>query len=193
MPWTANEQALYDHARFSLPRFLFQKADRADEVLGAYVKVFDEARRQTAEWLVTEAFIATASGIWLDQHARDRGTVRQDGETDATLRARLRTLEDQVTPDTLESGAAGIIGLDISDVYMVELRRDKAFMFGSGAGEAKAYLSRGYRMSTSGRPMTFIVILPYGTTEAQGAAVSEYLRSRKGAGYKHMVEIRQVP
>jgi hypothetical protein len=65
-------------------------------------------------------------------------------------------------------------------------------MFGTGVGESRAFLSRGYRIKSL-RPRLFIIILPFGTTAATGAAISEYLRAHKAAGYAHKVEIRGVP
>lgn len=195
MPYTATEQALYDHAKGALPRWLFQNANAKEDMFGAYVKIFDSARTQIAEW-VSLSYLASATGVWLDQHAKDRGTTRQANETDATLRARLKTSEDAVTRPYLLStinstvDAAGVSG----DAYMVELRRDRGF-FGDFASTSrnKAYFSRGYRMGKSGRPMRIIIILPYGSTTALKNSIDVFLQLRKPAGYSHTVEVRANP
>jgi hypothetical protein len=195
MAYTASEQALYDHARQSLPRFLFQSDSSPEELWGAYVKIFDAARTQTVDWLA-QAYIKTATGVWLDQHARDRGTNRQLSETDAALRSRLVSVQDAVTYPALLARAQGIAtagGVPSPLVAMVELRRDKAYVNTGGVGESMAFLERGYRVGGDSRPMIVIAILPYGTTAATGASVAEYLRLTKGAGYSVKVEIRTIP
>ena len=89
MPFSTSEQALYDHLRGSFPTWFWQKSSAAEEIWGAYVKLFDSARAAGDVW-ANMSQILQATGIWLDQHAIDRGTFRQSGEDDDTLRARLR-------------------------------------------------------------------------------------------------------
>lgn len=194
MALTATEQSYYDHAKRSLPRFLFASSSAPQEIFGGYAVMVGAFHTQVDEWL-SFTFVRTATGIWLDQHARDRGTTRRVDESDATLQARLSTLEDVVTRPALLAHVNDIL---IGSGYpgtaaMVELRRDKGFVASTAAGESMAFASRGYRAGNSGRPHRFIVILPYDTDEATGAAVDEYLRQAKAAGYAHSVERRLNP
>lgn len=194
MALNATEQSYYDHAKRSLPRFLFANPNAAQEMMGAFAVLAGALHDQIAEWL-SFSFVQTATGVWLDQHARDRGTTRREDETDETLRARLATLEDAITQPVLLSHINDIL---VGSGYpataaMVELRRDKAYMSTDGVDESMAFLSRGYRMAGPGRPYRIIVILPYDTDEATAAAVDEYLRKAKAAGFAHTVERRLSP
>lgn len=135
MSLSPEEQDLFQFAVKSLPRW-FTSTPRALEELGGFVKIFNRARAQTVFW-ASQTFIGNAVGAtagepdWLEQHARDRGTSRQEGETDAALRTRLRNREDALTRAALLAlinsmlDAAGVA----SNAYgLVELRRDRAFM-----------------------------------------------------------------
>ncbi len=195
MPLSAEKQNLFDHAKNMLPRFLTAGVSAALEWLYAYTDEFDAARAQTSEWLEM-SFISTASGRWLDQHARDRGTSRRLNEDDATLRVRLRQYEDLLTfPAIIAAVNAILVGAGGSaDAELVFLRRDRAHCQLPAAVNAhEAFLSRGYRMTNATTPMGYIVILPFGTSEATGLGVEEYLRQYGPAGYYYIVEIRGVP
>jgi len=128
MALTTEEQEFYDFARDSLPKFLFAK-ERSEEEINAFLKIFDKGRQQIVAYF-TETLIGQASGVWLDQHAKDRGTDRQDGETDAALRARLVNIEDAITRQAILDAAQAVIdGESISGtVALLELRRDKGWI-----------------------------------------------------------------
>jgi len=134
MAFTPSEQELYDFAKNAVPRFLFADDGRSEEEINAFVKVFDQARTQILAFFDQSRILAATGGVtdWLNQHAIDRGTQRRDGETDAALRARLRTFEDALTRPTLLQAAQDIVdaaALGGSPVVaMVELPRDKAFL-----------------------------------------------------------------
>jgi hypothetical protein len=184
MPLSATEQAYFDHARQALPRFLFASSTSAQEVFAAFAVLWGDAHAQIDAWRLS-SYILDAAGVYLDQHARDRGTSRIDGESDAVLRERLRAVEDAVTRPALMAGVERILAIEsLSGAGMVELRHECAF-----AGQS--YASRGDRAGSE-RPHYMIVILPYSTTPETGAAVAEYLRARKAAGYRHLVEISEV-
>lgn len=53
----------------------------------------------------------------------------------------------------------------------------------------RAYLGRGYRMHSS-PPPTFVIILPFGCTSVDAAAVADMLRIKKAAGVVALVECR---
>jgi hypothetical protein len=113
MALTAEEQKFYDFARRALPKFLFAKV-RPEEVMGAFAKIFGAAKTAISGYF-DQALIgqATSSGAnYLNQHAIDRGTYKQAGETDAALRARLRNVEDAITRPALLAAAAGIVSAD---------------------------------------------------------------------------------
>lgn len=59
-------------------------------------------------------------------------------------------------------------------------------------GFAKAFFTRGFRMTTSTKNV-IIAILPYGCTAATEVSVREALRKRKGATVIVLVECRQSP
>lgn len=142
MSLSPEEQFLYDFAKKSLPRW-FTSHPRAEEEIGAFVKALNRVRAQVVFW-ASQSFIGNAVGAtagepdWLEQHARDRGTSRQDGEDDETLRLRLRNREDMLTRSALLAlilsmlESAGVVDPDsLPDPAtwgLVELRRDRAFM-----------------------------------------------------------------
>lgn len=147
MSLTTDEQALYDFAKNSLPRWLFA-TPRAEEELGAFVKIFNRARQQIVFW-ASQTYLFNALGAsagepdWLEQHAHERGTGRQLGETNAALAERLRNQEDALTRAallTLINAMLDAAAVTSNNYGLVELRRDRGFMVtraqvtGVGAG-----------------------------------------------------------
>lgn len=134
MSLTADEQELFDLAKGTLPPW-YADDERANEYLGALAKMFGSVRSITEHWLKTVVYITLATvdlssnPDWLDQHARDRGTSRQAGESDEALIARLRNVEDLVTRPALLAAVqammtdAGFTGAPA----MVEFPRDRAY------------------------------------------------------------------
>lgn len=158
MALTADEQELYDLAKKTLPAW-YADDERANEFLGACAKMFGAARAISEHWLkvvvyITLATVDTATNPdWLDQHARDRGTSRQDGESDEALIARLRNIEDLVTRPALLAAVqammddAGFTGAPA----MVEFPRDVAYF-----GESQSFGGAGgYTLTKSGTTMRF--------------------------------------
>lgn len=186
---TPQEQALFDHAKAALPRWL-----EATPELAAFAKIVGQALAQAQTWY-DYAKIREATGIWLDQHARDRGTARQAGESDASLAARLRSIQDAVTRPALETAIGFILDpVDPVGCEIVNLRMERGFFWVDPArGRKSAYFSRGYRMGRSARPMIYVVILPYGTTAQQVTAVEDLLRQQGPAGYNYVIEVRANP
>lgn len=184
-------QALFDHAKQSLPRWLTNGKNTAVEWLYAFVGIFDSARTQAQDWLDITYF-DNASGLELDQHALDRGTVRRSGESDVTLRERLRNISDVVTEPALKTAIDAILAASgLGPCTFLNLRRDRAYFHTTGL--TNAFLSRGYRITTPQFIMSYTVILPFGTTAQIGSAVREYLRQYGPGGYNYFVEIRGVP
>jgi hypothetical protein len=108
MSISSEAQALFDHARQSLPRWLTGATNSAREWLYGFTAVFDEIRVQGQDW-IDITYLENAVGPELDQHARDRGTTRRAGESDGTLRERLRQISDAVTEPALLSGVDAIL------------------------------------------------------------------------------------
>jgi hypothetical protein len=198
MPLTPTQQELYDMIRSSLPKFFFQKDGATEELWGLLVKMFDSARLVVDDWRAL-TLIGTATDIWLDQHARDRALFRQLGELDPALRIRIRTFADAVNrPSILDAINQVLVaqGVTVPSGYpaMVELRHDRAhFTTDTASGFKRAFFSRGYRMGDSTHELAIIVILPYGTSAAVAALVSEVVLNKRAGGFPHVVERRTSP
>lgn len=101
----------------------------AQELWGAVVKSMIVAQRQVEDWNLA-TFILSATGAWLNAHARDRGTFRQFNESDAALASRLRTYDDAVTVPAVLAAVQAVLtaeGVTSPPPAMVELRQSKAF------------------------------------------------------------------
>lgn len=191
------ELKLYEAAKASLPRWMFSDDANSQEVLAAFAKQLGKTWEQVDAW-VDQIYITRAFGFFLDQHAIDRGTRRRYQEPDVLLSQRIRTYEDAVTKPALQSTADALLAAaGLGTAHIVELRMDKAFLGTQGAaephpGRGRTYLSRGYRMSTTGEN-ALVIILPYGTSDATAAAVAEAVRQKKAGGIIVYVERRLNP
>lgn len=291
MTLTPEAQELFDFAIGALPSWL--RAN--DEVLTASASMMALARAQSA-YLFGQALITTAEGAtattpdWLNQHARDRGTSRQAGETDPVLQQRLRVIPDALTRQAILDAANAILAAAgvVGSAAMLELPRDGAWigvydaMAGVGGtftqvgsvskftpdtlpwptppfrspsvfpelisnlaisgaasagnngvrpttgidgnaaivtnasgvagvdatvdwkihradglgnstdGFARSFVGRGWRVAAN-RPLKLLVILPFGTSAGTQASVAESIRTKKAAGFRVIVEARQIP
>lgn len=132
MALTSEEEQLVEEAKAAMPRWY---RTSADHVLCGFAKMFGPVLTLIRYWLGEQAFIGTADGSspttpdWLGQHALDRGTSRQNGESDAALRERLKDPTVAVIAASLLEAAqnlltqAGVGGTP----YLIELPRDGAF------------------------------------------------------------------
>lgn len=135
MSLTAEEQDLFDLAQRALPSW-YAPPDAINEQLYAKAKIMGQAEAVDRDWLTKQAFILTAEGPtsttpdWLGEHARGRGTSRQNGESDAALQARLRTFTEAITPGGLlaTAQAAFVAAGGVGTAVMLELPKDQAFM-----------------------------------------------------------------
>lgn len=135
MALSADEQKLLDFALGSLPAWFGDAESRDLAVEAGMAKMVGAAKAQTTYWfdrsLITGAD-GPAAGLpdWLQQHAIDRGTRRQDVEGDPELQSRLRTFPDALTRATLLSVAnAVLVAAGLSpDAVMLELRRDRGYL-----------------------------------------------------------------
>ena len=102
-----------------LLRFLPTRYQAAAALLSGQARAMHEAEVAGDDALAASTFAATAA--WLDLHARGYGLARADGETDASLRLRLRNPEPQVTrPAILGRADALLDGLTDVAAVMVE-------------------------------------------------------------------------
>lgn len=213
MALTTRQQRLYQRLKSSMPSWAFATA--TGEVWEAIAVVFDTVREQMRSW-VNATYILRAQGTWLDVHANERGTQRKLGESDPSLRERLRTPEDAVTEPALETAANAILVAagGPSGAVIVSLRMDCARCVTlTSTGRKHSYLSRGYRMAGSAWPLYpgggavwpgdtsdtgrrgtgIIMVLPYGTTSAAALAVADMLRVKHAGGFWLSVERRLNP
>lgn len=129
MSLTTDGQSFFDFAIGALPHWI-----RDDDVhLRAAAKTFEAVKTQADYWfsqtLITQAN-GPVSGLpdWLNQHARDRATNRQNGESDPALKERIRNIPDALTRASLLAAADAILAAEsiAGAAGMVELPRDGA-------------------------------------------------------------------
>lgn len=132
MALDAEEQELFDFAVAALPSW-FTSDERNREELYGFAKTFGAALATVKYWFAQtyiSGAVGPASGLpdWLNQHAVDVGTRRQNLETDPALRVRIRNAPDAVTPGALISGANAILASAsiAGSAVLVELPRDAA-------------------------------------------------------------------
>ena len=127
-------QDYIDHVLAALPKW-FSRKNRDFENVKAFAEIFQKAQDQSDFWK-SQSYIGTAVGPltgepdWLNQHATDRGTRRQENETDEALRDRLRTFPDALNLATLLATAQSVIDAESisGTVYILELRPNRAFL-----------------------------------------------------------------
>jgi hypothetical protein len=170
MALTTQEQELLDFALSALPRWV--RSD--DPHLRAAAKTFGLVRQQIDYWfqqtLITQAD-GPAAGLpdWLNQHARDRGTNRQAGESNAALRDRIRNVPDSLTRASLVAAANAILAAESisGTATMVELPREGAFTgtYTSDAGGGGTWTAG------SGTSMIFTPTVPFGSAPYHATTV----------------------
>lgn len=130
-PFSAEEQDLLTWLLSSIPRWFWLDDPRfsSQELWASVVKSLVGVQRQGEDW-VRDTFILTATDVWLNAHARDRDTGRQESESDSALRERLRTIPDVVTrPALLRTINQILVGSGITDeAAMLELPKDGAWL-----------------------------------------------------------------
>lgn len=189
-----DEQEIFDVGKASIPRFLFQKDNAPSEPFAAAAKAFALAKTQVKSWL-TAAYIRTATGFWLDQHAVDRGTRRQAGESDATLSSRLRQIEDAVTVPALLAATQAVLAASgvVGTPTIVENHVVHGFRHSTGSASAfRSFFGRGERFAGGAYPGSgsrlVIIILPLGTPAGVAAGIRGAAARKKGGGYSVTTE-----
>ena len=125
-----SKQDYIDHVVGSLP-YWFVKNPRAMENIEAFAEIFCRAEEQSV-FFQQMTFIEQATDgppDWLNQHAIDRSLLRQGGESNPSLRQRIRSFDKVLSYEailayvqsvTLASGLAGTATL-------LEVKQNKAF------------------------------------------------------------------
>ncbi len=129
-PPSITSEDFYKFGRDALPQWVKER----DEFLLSSARVM-ESVQEGSEYLFSQALITQATGAtattpdWLQQHARDRGTSRQSGESDVALQQRLRTIPDALTRQALLDAANVVLAADgiAGTAALLELPRDSAF------------------------------------------------------------------
>lgn len=100
-----------------------------DETLLWAIAAALEQSEDTVDDLYDEGLWGNATGIFLDLHAAGWGLRRATSETDASLRIRLRSYPEQVTPNAIEGTAQDLVqAVDPAETaYLLEHWEDGAF------------------------------------------------------------------
>jgi hypothetical protein len=156
------------------PRDVFSTAlgeDIAYTLAEMFALSYTEIQRLSAG-----ANVGTATGLFLDLHARDRGLRRQSGETDDQLRERLKRPPLAGTVAAIIQSVEAIVG--VGKAIMVELPRSSAYY------DRSFGLDRGHRMG-GGRGV--VVVLIPASANALGA-VRDAVRTKASAGKITLVQ-----
>lgn len=189
MPGTPVKDQLLAHVRTVLP-VDFTTPSRGQEELHALAMMFKMAEAQLADWH-RQTVISTSEGPWLIEHARGRGYSPQAGETDATLRARIRVPPDAVTvPALLAIVNAILTGGGVSGMARIEEvpMPQGAFVGNAPASGVRSFLDRGYRTWKHGKGHA-VVVVPFGTPAGVQASVLEAVRTKRGHSVTYHLEV----
>lgn len=182
---SADEQELFNVAKSTLPRWFFQDGD-PEETIAALAKIMQLGRAQVQTWL-DATYILQATGFWLDQHARDRALARQNGESDANLRTRIRSYADAVTTPAIKAAVNNLLTqAGVADPCAVyESRRDQAYY--QQANPSTAFFGRGYRYGRS-KHSAIVIIVPPTTPAGTFASIAAAARVLAAGGVDVTVE-----
>jgi len=104
------EQELRDHYLQLGPGFLAEP----EELLDAQIRLVAAMMSETEgaiETLHARTFLRQADGSWLDEHGKERGILRFDGESDTDYRARILLIEDAVTPVAIVNAVDSLLSV----------------------------------------------------------------------------------
>jgi hypothetical protein len=190
---SGDEQALFDHARASLPHWFFDDG-RANEDLAAAAKIMGRALIQVRHWLQDMVLIGAAVGPaagepdWLAAHARDRNTRRQKDEGDPALRYRLQRIPYSITRQNLLAAVADVLAADgvAGAPALLELPRDGIYLgklvASTGVGGTFSTPASGLQTFT---PTSRLTWPPY----APPAAVSDPFTALSGRVRSHRIVV----
>ncbi len=124
------KQDYIDHVLQSLPKW-FTKSEREYETIKAFAEMFARVDEQDSFYHEMTFILNADEGPpdWLNQHAVDRRLLRQGGESNDSLRDRIRSLADAVNIATVTSTVQSIVDNQgiVGTVYILELRQNRGF------------------------------------------------------------------
>lgn len=138
----------------------------------AIAAALSEAETQ-AEALAGEALFG-GSGQWLRLHAHGYGVQPAQGESDASLRARLRRVEDAVTPPAIVAAV---------DAIITPLTCTLVEWWDTPYLDVDAYLDMP-GVYLSGGPNTFLVVVPAGVSDATLDIIVNEVNRLRAAGIR---------
>lgn len=94
---------------------------------------------------------------------------------------------NRLVDDAMGYDHGGVAGVDATVSWILTKYNAEGF---PRDGFRRAYMGRGYRMHGNPSPPGFIVILPFGSTSVDAAAVADMLRTKKAGGLVFFVERR---
>lgn len=142
-----------DELLAQLERLLPGYYQAAEPLLAAFAAALSEAEGAT-DILRPLATIGGGTGKWLTLQGHGIGVLRASGESDESLRTRIRYVEDQVTRSAIENAVNGIIAPDTCQI--VEWW-DQPYL--DDESETGAWLDN-QSLLLSGGPQSFIVLIP---------------------------------
>lgn len=120
------------------------------------------------------AGLFSTTGTWLRLHAHGYGIQPADGESDASLRGRLRQVENAVTRPALKAAVDALI--DPLEAEIVE-------WWETSYVDVNLYLDlAGSRLG--GGPRTFIVLVPAATSDAALRVIANEINRLRSAGIR---------
>lgn len=169
------EQQLYQVGLGVLPAWYSADDDDPHSTVAGFAKIFGKAWDQIDAW-VDIVYLKKAFGIWLDAHARDRGTRRQASEGDDALKARLVVPADALTLPALRGIADAILaGAGVAGTAEFLEGRNGAGAYYQADGSAlQSFWGDGHRWD--GHPHDLYVILPAATDDGTFNSIAEAMR-----------------
>lgn len=136
---------------------------------------------QISSWLM-DSRLGSSASFWLDQHARDRGVYRQDGEGDEQLIERLQRGPQAVIYDAVLAGVQAVLDAAGSGFtgYIFRIPVD----LGAFA-DVDCWCDVDSRVTPT-RPRILVVIIP--ALANSKPAVLDVIRSKVTAGTLYLVE-----
>lgn len=135
-----------------LPRYY----ESAEPLLAGLAAAMARAE-QAYEVLAPLATVEDGEGIWLSLLGRGLGIRRASGESDESLRLRIRTVEDQVTKPAIKAAVDRLIAPD--ECQIIEWYEGP---FLDDESDSGMWLDNTARLS--GGPQSFLVVIPQQST-----------------------------
>lgn len=186
------EQRIWDWIKGAIPSWLATGPQEIQEGLTKLGGVVSDV----VWWLFDQTYIALANESFLRMHARNQGTEQRFNESIEALRARLQRPANVISVPALEAEADDILtryGCPTGATINVLANNKFHWRKPADPADSKGYWSRGDRFVRAGKPQSFVMMLPYGTSDVARDVVTEMLRKHKAMGFRAAVERREVP